>query len=128
MSDEKKYTERDVVMRERAAFAKGRCMSQHEMHEEELPCIACNQRARHLYPLPSVTRPRVVRDVTSGMAGGGYEWRVVNGGIQWRPLGDMTWRAPASDGVVHGMYLFPERVRTLADLLANPTETVEDDA
>lgn len=121
MSDEKIISERDAVLLERLAFARGRCASQHEMHlddERDTPCEPCRRRAKEVYPLPKVVRPRVVRDSSD------VQWRAIDGKLQWSYGNE--WR-PASDDHGQRMFLTDERIPLLAGLLKEPTETVDAD-
>lgn len=68
--------------------------------------------AEHLYPAPQ--RPRVVGDPVDG----DLVWRVHNGVLQYGY--GAAWNGLESFTVT------PERVQLWADLLANPTEVVED--
>jgi hypothetical protein len=109
-------TEREAVRRERAAYA--RAMMIHGGQSwDEAHCAA-----GRVYPLPKVTRPRVVQDPNKP-----YRWfRVIGGEVyakttrysdgEWTPLAG-NWSIPAT----------PEMIRLWVDLLANPTEEVEDD-
>lgn len=123
-----KYTEREMVLAKRAAYVLGAGYEYGYAIAGRLPTRELASAERELrrerlaadrYPLPSVTRPRVVRDTYS------CEWRAVDGALEWRTVGHISWTPPEPSGRVDGMYLYPDRVQLLADLLANPTETVE---
>lgn len=74
--------------------------------------------ANRLYPLPKVTRPRVVRDTR----GSGLEWRSVDGRLQYRDRdAGGGWR-PESEIAISPD---PDRVAMWSSLLASPTETVD---
>lgn len=123
---EKMISERDAVMRERAASAKARCAALYSAlphplntdHEGHIfaPCEACRRKAVERYPL-KVTRPRVVAD------SGGCWWRFVNGNLEVRE-GNAGCAWYAHDQYKYWLTL--ERVKLLADLIASPTEEVED--
>jgi hypothetical protein len=113
MSGPKMVTEREAVARERAAFVEGviYCTAQSDTLNYE----PYAQRER-LYPLPKVSRPRVVRDPH----GAAHFWTVRDGRI--RP--SVHWSANDLQTIEA---ITPERVALWADLLANPNEIVEDD-
>lgn len=125
-------SEKDVILRERDAFLRGaewrlgvwqRALRvNYTQGEDEIA------ESRHLYPLPKVTRLRVVR------AENGREFRVFAGQMQTRTSTDMggEWVCLESGYalVTHGggVHVTAARVKLWADLLANPTEEVEVDA
>jgi hypothetical protein len=110
VSEEKKHTERDLVMAKREGWVASENAASREecygfcRHEAEM-------RAAEAFPLPKVTRPRVV---TRGQS----QFRVENGVVMARLSNAEGWRESA--------FHTAEWVRTLADLLANPTEEVPD--
>jgi hypothetical protein len=115
---EKKYTERDLVMAQREAFARGGYL----LRDPFTPRDEWRRRAEREYPLPRVTRARVVRD-TAGIA-----WRVVDGRLEFdrgdeRLEPSQQWATTDWYGTLR---IGAERIRLWADLLANPTEEVED--
>lgn len=112
MSDAPKlYTERDLVLAKRAGFVEG--LTDAKMHSATAALWsypAMDRRARRKFPLPKVTRPRVLTDSS------GERWTVRAGQIALYTC-DLSPRVrPSAD-----------RVKLWADLLANPTETVEAD-
>ncbi len=131
MTTDKTVTEREAVMRERAAFVKGRSYA--EPHGDDdvcnaakrngKPCAWCEMKAEVEYPLPKVTRPRVVRDPHANS----YEWSIrERGNAQWRRVNghNRIWLDPGDAETQWVMSR--ERITMLADLLANPTETVDE--
>ena len=109
----KRYTEREMVLAQRAAFIAGAEYRREPPQHSAVDCDACHAMSRDRYPLPKVTRPRVVQDAN------GWRWRVVDGVLQSLPGGDV-WN--------NVVYINDRNRRTvLADLLANPTETMEDE-
>lgn len=117
MSAEKKYTERDLVLAKREAFADGiafRYAQTLDLPDHRLHCDTVEARRR--YPLPKVTRPRVVR--VEGRQRD-MEYRVIGNDVQFRSTKHKgaDWQSSS---------LTPSALRELADLLANPTETVEE--
>ena len=106
MSDEKQYTERDLILAKRegarvALFT---------------PVSGCTAQqaidtANRLFPLPKVTRPRVV-------AGLRAQYKVVDGVVHGRSNASFDWRVSASIHV--------DDVVRVANLLANPTEEVDE--
>jgi hypothetical protein len=110
---DKTVTEREAVLRERKAFY---CGAAHQ-HDTDAGGNQVWEEGRRRYPLPKVTRPRVVRDRE------GWKWQCIDGRIQWS--GPRGWRF--ADVMTYAVRVTPERVVLWADLLANPTEDVEDD-
>lgn len=106
MTDEPRYTERDMILAKREAYAAGAKAWGAASKNGVL-------RAAREYPFPKITRPRVVRD----KFGVGMLWRVMSGELQSSFRGNEWCVEPA--------YVTPERVALWADLLANPTEEVE---
>lgn len=78
-------------------------------------------RAKELIPMPTrtVTTPRIVKDDHYGC------WRAVAGVLEWRGNASGRWQHQDMDE--GGMFINAARVRLLADLLANPTITVEEE-
>lgn len=111
MSDaDKMVTEREAVLRERGAFIVGARLVSPPRRNDTL---LAETKAR--YPLPLITRPRVVTDNE------GVEWRIVDEVLQTRvrPKGDWgSWMPKISW----------QRIDLLADLTANPTEQIPDDS
>ena len=112
MSDEKKYTLRDLVIARREGYAQGATWYK----AGRVPLHEVVEQADNYYPLPKVTRPREVRDSH------GVEWRWGWWGFEFRDDGDGCWSNVATSGTPG---ITKERVLLLADLLANPTEEVE---
>lgn len=120
-------TRREVLMC-REAFVKGvtetweRFNLKHSMSAGPWP--GYDVLAERAYPITTVTRPRTITvpehmNGTAHMASGTY--RVLRGVIEQR-----HWRHGNSWSATEHAPT-PERVAAWADLLANPTETVEDD-
>jgi hypothetical protein len=115
-------TERDAILRERAAYVRGfhttvsNCNTRIE--NQYAPARADSERfARELYPLPRVTRPRVVYDKQQAL------WRCVAGYVEVKLRGEKDFSKLA--GTI--LYMTDERIAILDDLRANPTEEVEAD-
>jgi hypothetical protein len=114
MSGEKKYSEREMVMAKRAAFVAG---------NQWVWKSGATDEAEQRYPLPKVVRPRVVK--VSGVNSPWVAYRLHGSSIQAQECldaccpHDIRWEDVESVPTHH--------IRALADLLANPTETVEDD-
>ena len=118
MSDEKQYTERDLVMARRLGYVYGRheslthgfmTVSEREQYERE---------AAARYPLPKVTRPRVVTYLWDGYK---YDFCLMDGCLQIARVGMGDWspveiERPEDDWRVVGPIY--------ADLFTNPTEEV----
>jgi hypothetical protein len=84
----------------------------------DAPCGPCDREAEKRYPLPMVTRPRVVTDSFA------IAWRLADGALEFRLSQSAPWRVTPHYGP---MGVTVERIRLWADLLANPTEQVEDE-
>lgn len=87
-------------------------------------------RAKELYPLPPIDRPRIVRDSN------GCWWKYVDGQLKFTYEGNETrvrsggavWGFGITvTGLAAGMNISQERILLLYDLLQNPTETVQDE-
>lgn len=124
-------SEREAVLRERAAyvahaidyaFATGRSLNEPEV----------KRAAAERYPLPTVTRPRVVADPfpTSPIEWCALPWAGTGkAAIHVRRVPGGEWRVWTQESVAAASCVVTaERVALWADLLANPTETVEADA
>jgi hypothetical protein len=98
-------------MRERNAFVAG------VYHGRACGIANLHTYADSTFPLPKIIRPRIVKD--PNIIG---EWRCVDGELQVRYGPMQPWSAVDYAGVTTA------RVRLWADLLANPTETVDDDS
>jgi uncharacterized pyridoxal phosphate-containing UPF0001 family protein len=115
MADDKKYTERELILAKREAFERGakwrfvRAIDESKAYsalaDEEYETVTAQR-----YPLPKVTRPRV-----EPLPGGKY--RVLNGVLQVN-IGD-DWRRAGWT---------VEEISKLYKLIADPVEEVEDDA
>ena len=115
MNDEKKYTEREVILCQQAAFEEGcRAVFRHE--EGVTSWQGSRTLARKRFPLPKMTRPRVVHDHNDRC-----DYRAMNGTIERRDEWQ-DWR------LVNDTPPTARRVKLWADLLANPTEEVEETA
>lgn len=109
MSDEAKYTERDIVMAQRAAWARAaNAVAGGPMNLGR----ACEE-AKRLYPL-TVKRPRVVTD------NGGVAWKVEYGELRCREPGLGKW----CDAIPFGWVIDANRATIFADLFTNPSEDV----
>ena len=111
-------TEREAVARERAAWDEAADFFRHTLSAGRGGEFSKQARDRR-YPLPKTTRPRVVKDPI-----GPYEWRCVDGELEYRlPDVELSWR----DGSPLGWSLTPARVALWADLIERPTEDVEEE-
>ncbi len=106
-------TEREAVNRERAAFCRGFDRGLARPYEASTVIVT------RLYPLPKITRQRVVRDNE------GYSWKVEGSRIYSSYPGDNAW-VEAWRGMACSAGWTPGRIALLAELLDNPTETVDD--
>lgn len=112
MSERPTVTERQAVERERAAWVEG-FLCGADNHSATVRSIALGAAVRH-YPLPKITRPRVVADEF------GVQWKVVDGEVVLHANGD-------DGGIdVNDYNTTTKRILLWADLLNNPTEEVEE--
>lgn len=118
MSDEKKYTERELVMAKRNAFYDGANWA-----SSSGSWVGAADEAKRRFPLPRRIVPRVVKE-SSGLYGD-VEWRSVGGALEWCKDG-RQWRSANNDNK-SGMFITPHRVVLLAELLANPTMEIDDE-
>jgi hypothetical protein len=110
-----------------AAYAASRmfgatCLSI-EHRAEARPCRYCRAAAAKRYPLPTITRPRIVTDRD------GYRWAVIDGALMMARPGvitsEWTW-APPPPAAWNGDN-YPVSMAALKDLITSDTETVPDD-
>lgn len=126
-------TKREVLIARRA-FESGAAFGNAEW---PLTDSDMQEEATRRYPLPKVTRPRVVKDPMGATNEHGQPvlWKA----IEWGVPGDSRYAVVCSwndgawfDGYAphrgHSLVATKERVALWADLLAKPTEEVEDDA
>ncbi len=141
MSDEKVLTERDAVLRERAAFRVGvdygasnvdsRGLVHGEAHAGG--CRWCTAEEKRRYPLPKLKRPRVVADPKSDQCEWSTElWhngiRIIVYRLKWET--PTVWRKVLNHSGTEndsGYVIEAERVKLWADLLATPSELVDDE-
>lgn len=122
MSDETKITEREAVLRERAAVVAA-CHELQLLSGGAITGFVAKwegslRLAARLFPLSVVTRRRFVVDPAEPFA----SWSVaVHGGLVRVIAGSGFGRAPMGNP-----WPTPERVKLWVDLLAFPDETVED--
>jgi hypothetical protein len=124
MADAKMVSEREAILRERAAVNEALRVLCQRGGERFLGALPQDWEgsltfAAKLHPLPQVERPRVVPD------GQGLAWRMVCGLLEFRweqEPRDRNWYK-ATENVVE---ITHPRIRLWADLLANPTELVSD--
>lgn len=124
MTESKTYTEREVILRERRAV--GRAINAVWPHIKRglngLDWVGSDAIRDCLYPLPKVTRPRVLPDEF------GMGWKYENGAFYYtlsvRPDLVRWHRATAN---VTPTEITASRVALWATLLDNPTEEVDDD-
>lgn len=129
MSDDKRYTEREVILRERRAFTDGAYCWMHgeaRLMGRSVHSSDVLNDAVHKFPLPKITRPRVVVDSRWSRR----EFRVVDGQMQTRDPGEQ-WHClenPNVNARSAGLPIVIDAVRVAlwADLIANPTEEIED--
>jgi hypothetical protein len=119
MSNEKKYTERDKVLFQREAWTKA--LHLNTAHTWDW----CAKSAAGQFPLPMVTRPRVVDSRDTPL-----KYRISDGVIERAFKGHDNWhRSTWNDRPIFAKDLRDGDVCELAaivDVLANPTEEVED--
>lgn len=121
---DKAVTEREAVVREQAAFKDGaRALYYDESVPSDDAIVAALHRiedaASTRYPLPELMRRRVVTDRY------GVQWKIDRGALlNFDGEGDWTSSVRRPDGGILSPTL--DRVKLWADLLANPTEEVEE--
>jgi len=139
---ERTYTERELTFARRDAFVAGAFAA----HADRLGCEnakadagmyqwkplagrpfidgdQAHAAAASKYPLPMVTRPRAVPD-PEGIG----EWAAVDGSLRWRAQPHHRWEKWIDFKNSAACAPIAPRVAVWADVLANPTETVPDDA
>ena len=129
MRDEKKYTERELVLAKRNAFVDGSYWGYNASQEAAAKSVGvlgawsradADMASESAYPFPKVTRPRVVQDEVDGY------WAVVDGALRWSTFGGGTGLICVNGGFrTELLKPTPTRVAMWADLLKNPTEEVE---
>jgi hypothetical protein len=116
---------RDLVLAQRAAFVAGATVvNGFEFRPLGGICGASfKEYAAGLYPLPTITRPRIVTDRD------GYRWAVIDGALMMARPGvitsEWTW-APPPPAAWNGDN-YPVSMAALKDLITSDTETVPDD-
>jgi hypothetical protein len=139
---ELKVSERDAVMRERAAYVTGviavrraltfagfteASMAEPQAFHSSQQGDSAEETAAKVFPMPKVKRPRVVRDPMPGYTQG---WRCVGGQIEYNPYPKLAdhWQSLMHDDALNGCRLpTVERIKVWADLLATPDELVDDE-
>lgn len=111
MSEQPTVTERQAVERERAAWVEGAiCWAGGAVSGPGI----LSELAAQTYPMPKITRPRVVVDEF------GVEWTVVDGEVVPNVYGAGGGSSAADYNTT------TKRILLWADLLNNPTEEVEE--
>lgn len=111
---------REAILREQQAFVDG---AVHGAMHSGRALDQYRSAAEHRYPLPKVTRPRVVPDPHGGSA---LEWSVRTDDTGKSRIAVQRRHDPGGFRTsFDGIYVTAERVALWADLLANPTEQVE---
>jgi hypothetical protein len=139
---EKTFSEREVVERERRAYERafddlaplfrhleGKCLC--EKWTQHIPVVWWNCNAREdgiaeKFPLPKVTRARVVKDSYNDKR----ECRLVDGEFETRVWPSRDWvKANKWNGDgQHAVAPTPERCKVWASLVESPTEEVEQES
>lgn len=118
--DEKRYTERDLILAKREVYADLLCAAVGWSRE------GAEQKATGAFPFPKRTRPRVLTE----QDGRGLSFRFTGDPtnpfalFEYSVSGGREWRQTCS--AESKLTVTAERVRIMADLLANPTEEVPD--
>lgn len=113
-------SEKDAVLREQAAYLYGLKRGMLQKCENDNPyCAACKYEAESIYPLPKVTRPRVVtwKD--------GAKFKVEFGALLCKPSPDHGWFSDTFTRYEYEFMEHPELLRKLAGLIDSPTEEVD---
>lgn len=123
MSAEKKHTDRDLVKARRDAYVS--CLlGPHVRHSHTLS--ESIEAAKLVYPMPKVTRPRIVQDPHDfkvwrmSESGAAAVWARADSGPAFSS--QLKWIVLLGDIIATA-----ERIAMWEDLRANPTELVEDD-
>ena len=118
-------TQRALIEAKREGYAMG---ARDWVREEFAFASNVAAKAAERFPFPKISRPRVVEDLESEH---GTDWRCVKGELEfqrahgdWHPMLGRINDGPAFYGTIFKPT--PKRVALWADLLANPTEEVED--
>lgn len=138
MSDEKKYTEKDMTLAKREAFQTCACWLyiQPDVLQSQHPILdKATEKAREVYSLPPRRVPRIEPDPEPyvryfGAWSGPREWRCVEGQLQSRTRGARIIAGQAVEYPWSAAVQIPptaKRVALWADLLANPTVEVSDE-
>lgn len=123
MPNESKDHEREIILRERAAYVNGLIRG---TAREFLHIVDCEKAAKAVFPLPPREEPRVVTDPSDA----DYRWTIVGGFLRGRYAATEEWlRAIEAQRKGHwsAWAPLPARVAMWADLLANPTRQVVDE-
>jgi hypothetical protein len=126
LTDNPKVSVREAILRERRAFEQGVIWALNVLGRRQSPAVIAEVAAEH-FPIPVVTRPReVVVEYTSG---GKAAFRFVDGRLESRLVspGDRPYSPPSryNRTVFNPATWTPEGIMAVADLIENPTETVE---
>lgn len=131
MSDEKKYTERELVLAKRHAFVDGSYWGYKASQEAAAKSVGvlgawsradADMASESAYPFPKVTRPRVVQDPHDST----ITYRAVDDLLEYNDgLRGFIDIGSTSETWSNDNYPTKARVVLWADLLANPTEEVE---
>ncbi len=111
-------TARELVRAQRDAFVAGSAWRMTHLNPEATVPFGATHEANRIYRLPPTTRPRVVRI-------GDRYFRAVNGALQEQK--GLASCCPHEIRWEESTYVAASEVAELADLLANPTETVSED-
>jgi len=117
VSDEKQYTERDLILAKREAYVDGRHESLTAARPTPSERAAYVRDAERRYPLPKVTRARVIRRNVGHF---GFDWRLVKNTLEYANPGKEDW-----EPYVPEKGEWADVAAILNDLLANPTEEVD---
>lgn len=138
MADEKVISEREVVKRERKAFANGvACAHRAALHKSNAPAVRFISDGRdpsdidgiaaREYPMPKIERPRVVSFESN--TGGRCYVSLTDGRLRYRYFDDEPPLHDVAKGIESGNESLAADFSQLAiayvDLIAKPTELVE---
>lgn len=139
MSGDLKYTEREVVFRERAATgralrelgARGRDGGSGLCRALPVGWAGVDAFAAELFPFPKIV---CLREPVDPEPGFDQLWRWRGGVLEFRPArslsGAWSWASPhppRDTGPHDCQTITPKRLALWADLAANPTEEIDDD-
>ncbi|MGJ0510237.1 MAG: hypothetical protein ACR652_24595 [Methylocystis sp.] len=115
-TDEKKFSERDLILAKREAFKNGAAWMKGEVVYGSAPNGGWADAANERYPMPKAIKPRVI-------TANGTNYRVVDGWLEEQSA--CISPAPAWKRV-GGLPYYNDGLTRLADLILDPTREVSE--